>query len=70
MQNLRKSAILDKSVELEGRNDDSDENPVHPKWIITHTSSQKIYWDLFIISLAIWNAFAIPIEVAFHPAVL
>lgn len=30
-------------------------------------NENRIYWDLFIIILAIYNSFALPMEIAFKP---
>ena len=37
------------------------------KFIISITDPKKVYWDLYIIFLALYNAFSIPIEVSFEP---
>jgi hypothetical protein len=37
------------------------------KFIIDEGSNFKFYWDMFIILLAIYNAFSIPFYLAFSP---
>lgn len=35
--------------------------------IIRHMNGNRVYWDFIIILLAVYNAFATPMEVAFKP---
>ena len=56
----------EESSESEELNDKMDEENKY-KYIIPHYAPLKVYWDLFIMSLAIWNSFMIPIEVSFEP---
>ena len=35
--------------------------------IIRHLNDNRIYWDFFIILLAIYNSLALPMEIAFKP---
>jgi hypothetical protein len=37
------------------------------KFMLRVNSPNKTYWELFIIALAIYNSFQIPIEIAYHP---
>lgn len=37
--------------------------------IIKYTSKRKFYWDVFVISLAVWNAIFIPFDIAFKPKI-
>lgn len=36
-------------------------------WVIRESSKQKMYWDIFIIFLAVYNCFSIPFILAFSP---
>ncbi|PCI27194.1 hypothetical protein COB52_05170 [Candidatus Kaiserbacteria bacterium] len=44
-----------------------DHDKFELEWIIKSTSSRKLYWDMFIIILAIYNSFSIPFVIAFEP---
>lgn len=37
------------------------------KLLFRHKDSFRLYWDLFIILLALYNCFSIPIQVSFDP---
>lgn len=45
---------------------DEDEVP-HPKYMIRQASNLRTRWDLFVMGLAVYNSFSIPIMVAFQP---
>lgn len=36
-------------------------------YIIPHANAHKINFDLFVLILAVWNSFIVPVEVAFEP---
>jgi hypothetical protein len=38
-----------------------------PEYIIRCRSTFKLYWDIFIIILALYNSIIIPVEIAFNP---
>lgn len=40
------------------------------KCLFRYNDGWRVYWDLFIMFLAIWNCFIIPVEVAFEPDAL
>jgi hypothetical protein len=37
------------------------------KYIIRYSSNLRLYWDIWIIALAVWNALNIPIDIAYEP---
>ena len=42
------------------------ENATKERWfIISHNNVYKFYWQIFIIMLAIYNAIALPVQIAF-----
>jgi hypothetical protein len=44
-----------------------EEENVRPKYIFRLTDPGRVKWDLFVMSLAIWNCFSIPFVIAFKP---
>lgn len=40
-----------------------------PKWMISYSSDTRLYWDCWIIILAIWNSLYIPYDIAFSPSI-
>lgn len=48
---------------------EEDQERKNAKFIIRLRSDFRLYWDLWIIFLAIWNAIYIPFDVAFKPPV-
>jgi hypothetical protein len=45
------------------------EELVHDCCLIRANDSRKNKWDFLIMILAVWNAFTIPVDVAFEPLV-
>ena len=41
--------------------------PVIPKYLLRLNSPIRIRWDLWVMVLASWNCFAVPLEIAFKP---
>lgn len=42
------------------------EDMIRDRWfIISDRNQKKFYWDLFVIFLAVYNAIALPMRVAF-----
>ena len=44
-----------------------EEEVVRPKYIIRQSSNLRTRWDLFMMGLAVYNSFSIPIMVSFNP---
>lgn len=40
------------------------------KYIVRVSSSYRLWWDILVILLAIYNSFTIPLQLAFNPAAL
>ena len=38
-----------------------------PKYMIRHSDDIRMYWDIFIIILTLYNCIAIPFETSFSP---
>jgi hypothetical protein len=59
---------------IEEDDEDSDDSFIPPekqhRCILPHYSRIKLYWDLTIMGLAIWNSFEIPINVSFEPPMM
>jgi hypothetical protein len=55
-QNLRKEKQK-KNVEVH----------LETKYIIRYSSNLRLYWDMWIIALAVWNALNIPVDIAYEP---
>jgi predicted histidine transporter YuiF (NhaC family) len=46
------------------------EKIMDPEYMIKCRSKFKLYWDIIIIVLAIYNSIVIPVEIAFSPSTL
>lgn len=44
------------------------ENQKKVKWMIRYSSDTRLYWDIWIIILAVWNSLYIPYDIAFQPS--
>lgn len=42
---------------------------VEYKYILRISDPKRVIWDLFVMLLAIWNSFSIPVFIAFEPEV-
>jgi hypothetical protein len=52
--------------DIQPRPSDNDKSKLK-SCMLRINNPKKTYWELFVILLAIFNAFAIPIEIAFAP---
>jgi len=66
--NLDQSYILDKlefQIEME-KEEHARQEAIRDRWyILNHNNNAKFYWDVFVILLAIYNAVALPMRIAF-----
>lgn len=60
-------AIVIKEIEEEKRENNPVLNRNKEKCIIRQGSSLIVRWDLFVMFLATWNCFSIPLEIGIRP---
>lgn len=57
-----------KFLTAQGLTEDQMRQYKEAKCLFRYNDGWRVYWDLFIMFLAIWNCFIIPVEVAFTPS--